>query len=287
MTEPTILPGLSEWADAYDAIISDVWGVLHDGKTVHPGAADALQRFRAGGGSVLLVSNSPRPGPLVIEQLTGMGVPRDAYDDALSSGDIARAWLAERPGLKIGLITSPIHMPMHDGLDLREVGPDQAEYLVATALEDDENEAPEDYRDRLEAYRAQDVPFLCANPDFVVERGGRLIHCAGALADMYREMGGTVIDTGKPSAMIYGTAMERLAAIRARAIDPSRVLAIGDAIRTDVRGAEALGVDMLFVARGIHAEDAFEGGRIARDRLARLFAQERVSPKAVTDLLRW
>ena len=131
------------------------------------------------------------------------------------------------------------------------------------------------------------MPLLCANPDFVVERGGRLIHCAGALADMYREMGGTVIDTGKPSAMIYDTAMERLAAIRGSAVDPSRVLAIGDAIRTDVRGAEGLGVDMLFVARGIHAEEGFEDGQIAPNRLARLFAQERVSPKAVIDLLRW
>ncbi len=287
MTEPTILPGLRAWADRYDAIICDVWGVLHDGVTVHEGAVDALRRYRDGGGRVLLVSNSPRPGALVIEQLLGMGIPRDTFDDALSSGDIARSWLAERPGLPIGLITAPFHVPMHDGLDLRIVGPDEADHLVVTALPDDENETPEDYRATLESYRAADVPMLCANPDYVVERGGRLIYCAGALADMYREMGGTALDTGKPSAMIYDTAMERFADMLGEAPAKARLLAIGDAIRTDVKGAADLGVDMLFMAKGIHTEDAYSNDTLDTAKLGALFAEKGVGPAAVQETLAW
>ncbi len=287
MTEPSILPGLSAWADRYNAIICDVWGVLHDGVTVHEGAVAALRRYRDGGGRVLLVSNSPRPGALVIEQLLGMGIPRDTFDDALSSGDIARGWLKKRPGLPIGLITAPFHAPMHDGLDLRIVGPDEADHLVVTALTDDENEMPEDYRATLERYRAADVPMLCANPDYVVERGGRLIYCAGALADMYREMGGTALDTGKPSAMIYDTAMQRFTALLGETPDKSCLLAIGDAIRTDVKGAADLGIDMLFMAKGIHADDAYSDGALDTAKLGTLFAEKGVAPTAVQETLTW
>lgn len=284
---PPILSGLSAWADRYDAIICDVWGVLHDGVTVHPAASDALRRYRAGGGTVLLVSNSPRPGDLVIEQLLDMGVPRDAFDEALSSGDVARAWLAARPGLKIDLITAPFHVPMHDGLDLEIVAPEEADRLVVTALEDDETETPEDYRSRLEVHAARKTPMLCANPDYIVERGGRLIHCAGALADLYREMGGEALDTGKPAPIIYAEAMTRFARLRGEAPDPARILAIGDAIRTDLAGAKGLGVDMLFMARGIHAEDAFTDGRLDEAKLARLFADKGLAPTAVQEKLIW
>lgn len=287
MTDIDILDGLSSWDDRYDAILCDVWGVLHDGANLHPGALDALQRFRAGGGHVLLVSNSPRPGPLVIEQLTEMGVPRDVYDDVLSSGDIARAWLGQRPGLRIGLVTAPMHTPMHDGLDLRIVEPEDAEYLVVTAMADDENESPDDYRTLLEAHHAAGVPMLCANPDFIVERGGQLVHCAGALADMYRDMGGIVIDTGKPSTMIYDEAVQRVGAMRGTPIDHERMLAIGDSVRTDLRGAATLGIDMLFMARGIHAKDVMTNDRIDGQKLAALFAEEMVKPTAVQEKLVW
>ena len=287
MTELTVLPGLRAWADRYDAILCDVWGVLHDGVNVHPDAADALQRFRAGGGRVLLLSNAPRPGHLVIEQLEGMGVPRDAYDDALSSGDVARAWLMDRPNLPIGLITAAMHEPTLEGIPLQIVGPEAAEYLLVTAMEDDETESPEDYREILSRYREADVPLVCANPDYVVERGGRLIYCAGALADMYRDMGGEVIDTGKPSSLIYDTALQRLRDLRGEQIALDRLLAIGDAVRTDAKGAADLGCDLLFMAQGIHADDVLRDGEIDQGAAATLFSKAGVQPRAIQTKLRW
>ena len=127
--------------------------------------------------------------------------------------------------------------------------------MICTGLVDDERETAEDYRGRLEAMRARDLPMVCANPDIVVERGGQLIPCAGALAALYEEMGGSVLYTGKPHRPIYEAALERVAAAAGRPIDPARVLAIGDAIRTDIAGAAAFGLDALLIARGIHAEE--------------------------------
>lgn len=256
VVEAAVAPvaGLSRLAGRYDAVLCDVWGVIHNGVEAHRAAADALLRFRERG-VVILVSNAPRPGAVVLPHLDSLGVPRGAYDGILTSGDLARQILVEGAGQAVHHLGPERDRPLFEGLATRFAPIEAADIVICTGLVDDERETAEDYRGRLEAMRARDLPMVCANPDIVVERGGQLIPCAGALAALYEEMGGSVFYTGKPHRPIYEAALERVAAAAGRPIDPARVLAIGDAIRTDIAGAAAFGLDALLIARGIHAEE--------------------------------
>ena len=158
---------------------------------------------------------------------------------------------------------------------------------MCTGLIDDDTEPPYDYRELLGRMRARDLGMICANPDVVVERGERLLYCAGALADLYGGMGGAVVYTGKPHAPIYERALAKAGEIRGRDAPRARVLAIGDSVRTDVAGAEAAGIDCLFVTNGIHGDEL--GARDNPDlaKLAAMFAEAGVAPKAVTTRLAW
>jgi HAD superfamily hydrolase (TIGR01459 family) len=256
VVEAAVAPvaGLKALAGRYDAVLCDVWGVIHNGVEAHRAAADALLRFRERG-VVILVSNAPRPGAVVLPHLDSLGVPRGAYDGILTSGDLARQILVEGAGQAVHHLGPERDLPLFEGLAVRFAPLESADIVICTGLVDDERETAEDYRGRLEAMRARDLPMVCANPDIVVERGGELIPCAGALAALYEEMGGSVLYTGKPHRPIYEAALERVAAAAGRPIDPARVLAIGDAIRTDIAGAAAFGLDALLIARGIHAEE--------------------------------
>ena len=256
VVEAAVAPvaGLKALAGRYDAVLCDVWGVIHNGVEAHRAAADALLRFRERG-VVILVSNAPRPGAVVLPHLDSLGVPRGAYDGILTSGDLARQILVEGAGQAVHHLGPERDLPLFEGLAIRFALLESADIVICTGLVDDERETAEDYRGRLEAMRARDLPMVCANPDIVVERGGQLIPCAGALAALYEEMGGSVFYTGKPHRPIYEAALERVAAAAGRPIDPARVLAIGDAIRTDIAGAAAFGLDALLIARGIHAEE--------------------------------
>lgn len=254
----TVLPAetsLSALADRYDVILCDVWGVLHNGERAWPQASDALTRFREKGGTVVLVSNAPRPSLGVVPQLDQFGVPRSAWDGFVSSGDMTRSLLEASGARKVHHIGPDRDFGLFDDLSIARVGADEAEIAVVTGLHDDENETPEDYREALEKLKAHNVRVVCANPDRVVERGGAIVWCAGAIADLYEELGGKVEWLGKPYPAIYERALEIAASIRGSTSDKSRVIGIGDAVRTDLAGANAIGVDCLFMTGGIHGPD--------------------------------
>lgn len=277
----------SELAPRYDLVLSDVWGVVHNGITAWPDACAALARFRAGGGTVVLISNAPRPGEKLKAQLDGFGVPRPAYDAIVSSGDVTVGEIAERPGEPVCHIGPARDYALFDGLDAPRVSPEEARYVVCSGLFDDDTETPEDYRPTLDLMLRRELLMICANPDLVVERGDRLVYCAGALADLYGEMGGKVLYAGKPHPPIYERALAQGKALRGSATPLSRVLAIGDSIRTDVTGAVRLGIDSLFITSGIHAEEL--GGRHDPDlaTLARMLDAARIAPTAITRTLAW
>ena len=284
---PSLTHRFSTLASAYDVVLSDVWGVVHNGLAAWPDACEALARYRAQGGTVVLISNAPRPGDGVTRQLDRLKVPRAAYDAIVTSGDVTRTVMAKRAGEPMFHVGPERDLGIFAGLDAPQAPIEEAAYVVCTGLINDEIETPDDYRDMLDRMRARSLFMVCGNPDLVVERGDRLIYCAGAIADLYREMGGEVLYAGKPFRPIYDQALAKAAALRGGEAPHSRVLAIGDSVRTDLKGAVDLGIDVLFVTSGIHAEEL--GGRDDPDlvTLARIFAEAKLAPKAVTRRLVW
>jgi len=284
---PRLIEHFSTLATSYDIVLSDVWGVVHNGVAAYPEAGEALARFRAGGGTVVLVSNSPRPGEPVKRQLDHFGVIREAYDGIVTSGDVTRGVLSERPGANVLHIGPQRDLSIFDGLDIHFTTLEAADCVVCSGLFDDEVETAEDYRDLLGQLRARRLPMICANPDVVVERGDRLVYCAGAIADLYVTLGGEVLYAGKPHRPIYDLALKQCAARRGAACDLTRVLAIGDSVRTDFKGALALGVDCLFVTAGIHAEELGGHDRPDMAALAAMFAEVGELPAAIMRRLVW
>jgi len=284
---PSFTEHFSELATGYDAVLSDVWGVIHNGVVATPAACDALARFRKAGGTVMLITNAPRPGAVVVKFLDKVGVPHEAYDGIVSSGDVTRSVMAERPDKAVFHIGPERDLPIFDGLGLRFVPLEQAEYVVCTGLRNDEVETPETYRAELGELRRRNMFMLCGNPDLVVERGDRLIYCAGALADLYGTLGGKVLYAGKPHRPIYDLALGRVASVRGAPPPKQRVLAIGDSVRTDLKGATEFGLDCLFVTAGIHAEELGDRHDPNLAALNKMFADAGVAPKAVTSKLVW
>jgi HAD superfamily hydrolase (TIGR01459 family) len=285
---PAIIERFAPLARDYDVLLCDVWGVVHNGLAAFAPACAALHRFRLSGGSVILITNAPRPDSSVVRIIDRLGVPRDAYDAIVSSGDVTRGVVASRLDERVFHLGPQRDLPIFHGLNVAFAGAESADYVVCSGLFDDAKEAPEDYRPLLTAMRDRGLFMVCANPDIVVERGDTLVYCAGALADAYAELGGEVLYCGKPHAPIYEAALGKAAAFRGGEVPPlSRVLAIGDSVRTDVKGAAAFGVDCLFVLSNIHAADL--GGRDAADlsALDATFAAAGVAPKAVMRGLQW
>jgi HAD superfamily hydrolase (TIGR01459 family) len=272
----------------YDVLLCDVWGVVHNGIAAFPAACDALMRFRAGGGATILITNAPRSGEAVARILDRLGVPRQAYDAITSSGDVTRGVVAGRRGETLFHLGPQRDLSIFTGLDVTFAALESANYVVCSGLFDDTTETPESYRDMLAAMRVRSLFMVCANPDIVVERGDTLVYCAGALADAYAGLGGEVLYCGKPYAPIYDAALATAAALRGgQQPARKRVLAIGDSVRTDLRGAQAFGLDYMFVTSGIHAEEY--GSRETPDvaALNTLFAAAGVTPKAVMRGLVW
>ncbi len=253
-TNPPMIGGLADLAPIYRGILCDVWGVLHDGIRGHVAAGEALTRFRDGGGRVVLVTNAPRPKSVVMEMLDRFGVPRSAYDDVVTSGDAARAVLSRRPGVRLYHVGPERDLPIYFGLKVEFADEDDCELISCTGLFDDDKETPDDYLDSFARWKARGIPMLCVNPDIVVERGNRLVWCAGALAERYREQGGETSIVGKPYKPIYDTALQALNTVAGREFAWGEVLAIGDGIDTDIRGAVGQEIDALFITGGIHAE---------------------------------
>lgn len=251
-----LIPGLSAIADNYDALLCDVWGVLHNGEKAYPGVPEALAKFRAKGGHVLLLSNAPRPSDALPAMFESLGIPHDVYDGILTSGDATRlSLLGDERGKRCYLIGLDRHLPLFEGSGIDCVGEDDADFIVAASLFDAETEGPEDYRALFGRLVARGLPLVCANPDIVVEDGDRHIYCPGALAKLYEEMGGKVTYFGKPHGPVYDIARQKLAAFAGKSIPDARILAAGDGPLTDIKGANDTGIDALFITGGIAAAD--------------------------------
>lgn len=270
------IKSLDELAQSHDVILCDVWGVLHNGVSPFPFAVEALKAARARGQTVVLITNSPRPAGAVISQFETIGVDPDCFDDIVTSGDVTRRLVSDGPR-KIFFLGPDRDKLLVDGLDVELVSAEEAQAVLCTGLFDDEAETPESYAPMLEGFRDRSLPLICANPDVVVERGDRLVYCAGALANAYQAMGGETRIAGKPHAPIYKEALRRAEALRG-GIDPARVVAIGDGVPTDIRGAIANDIAVVFIARGVHARDYYDDRRIDVARLASFLAAEDVKP---------
>ena len=284
MTTLTFAEGLRDLVDGVDVVLSDIWGVVHNGLEAFPEACEALHAFRKQGGIVILITNAPRPADSVQRQLRKLGVADEIYDAIVSSGDLTRHFIADHSGRKMFWIGPERDSSIHRGLDPMIAPLEEADYIVCTGLFDDETESAEDYRAMMLQARERKLTLICANPDIVVERGDRLIYCAGAIAELYRELGGEVIFYGKPHRPIYERAMQLAGERRGHPAPLDRVLAIGDSVRTDLAGAHGFGIDCLFVTRGIHAEE-FEGiDQLDPASLKELFGHP---PRALMRELRW
>ncbi len=264
MTE--IIASLADLGTRYDAVFCDLWGCLHDGKTPFPAAVAALQAFRSRGGKVLLLTNAPRPKSSIVKQLDGMGVPRDAWDEVVSSGDATQsAMLLGAVGRKVYFIGALKDEPFFTDFadDLAELAATQpkitrvplneAHGIICTGLKDDLTETPDDYRAALLQCKINGLPMLCANPDIIVDMGHQRLYCAGALAEAYEKLGGSVLYFGKPHPPIYDLARRRLDALTGG--KDCKILAVGDGVTTDIQGGLSEDIDTLFVTGGISAAD--------------------------------
>lgn len=284
-----MLPGLAAIADRYRGFILDLWGVVHDGERPYPGAVAALDAMAARGAGVCLLSNSPRRASEVAAMLQDMGVGPARYDHLVTSGEETFAALRDRHSGSSGVCGSRcLHLgPRHlaallDGLDVTIVeNPSAADFLVATGF--DATRPAREVAAVLRASARRALPMVCANPDLVVLIGGRVHWCAGALALQYEELGGTVIYHGKPTAGVYRQCLARLG------LAPREVLAVGDALRTDVAGANAMTIDVAFVTSGIHREElgAEWGAFPDPERIAALFDACPHRPTLMMPALRW
>lgn len=274
--------GLGSAAEAW---VSDIWGVLHNGVTAFPPAADACVRYRRAGGIVVLVTNAPYPAAEVAGMLLRLGVPAEAHDAIVTSGDVTRRLIDRYRGGVVGHLGPARYLGIFDGLDVRRAeAPAEGDAVVVTGLLHDERETPGDYRDRLAALRARNLPMICANPDIVVERGHRLVYCAGALAEAYEQLGGTVLYAGKPHAPIYEVALGLIHRVKGRTVPKAAILAIGDGIKTDIAGAGAMGLRSLFIASALSVP---EGETLDAELLAGLFAGQPHPPIAAMTGLAW
>jgi HAD superfamily hydrolase (TIGR01459 family) len=251
--------GLSQIAAAYDVILCDVWGVVHNGMEHYPDAVEALSRFRDAGGTVVLITNAPRPASGIQRMLERLRVPPGSYDGIVSSGDVTVSLMLERGDKAVHHVGPPRDNSLFREVAERSGRPDPrvpfeaANYVVCTGLLDDVNDRLEDYDSLLRHMLQSQMEFICANPDIVVHSGERLIYCAGAIAERYAAMGGPVIQAGKPYPEIYRRAIAAAATARGDS-SKTRVLAVGDGLATDLKGAIDSEIDMLFVSSGIHRD---------------------------------
>lgn len=276
----TIQPFTSE----KDAWLVDIWGVMHNGVAAYTSAVDACCAFRQRGGIVLLLSNSPRTTAGVRAQLDELGVTRDSYDGIVTSGDATRHLIAGLGQKGIFHLGPERDLALYEGLSARLVSAEDAEAIVCSGLFDDTTETPDDYAKLLAGFARAGLPMVCANPDLRVERGGRIIYCAGALAQAYEELGGSVAYAGKPFAPIYEMAEERLAEIKGAPIPRERLLAIGDGVKTDISGAAAAGIASVYIASAVHIEN---GAALGPALLQTLFPGPDGEPVAAMTELAW
>src|SRR3954447_3459012 len=285
-----LIGGMRKLALDYDGLILDLWGVVHDGVAPFPGVLDCMGQLMEAGRRIVLLSNAPRRADDVIRRIEKIGVKRHLYHAVMSSGEEAWQHLYRRDepfyaslGRRCLHICSERDLEMREGLDLDWVEtPEEADFILNTGPAEWED-THEDYVPILQAARRRDLPMVCANPDLVVMHGGREALCAGALAEQYEEMGGTVRWHGKPHRSVYDTCLKRLGIA-----DRNRILAIGDSLRTDIAGAAGAGIPSLFIAgSGIHGTEFTTDGRLDLDRVKAAIREAGAGPIGVAAAFVW
>lgn len=288
MQELDMITGLSTLAEAYDGVICDVWGVLHNGISPYPAAAEALARFRSLGKAAVLLTNAPRPAKAVEDLLSRQyAIGPASYDEIVTSGSVARKVFESEPRRRLFHLGPSHNLGLFEGLDVELVGEEDAEYVALTGLFDDETETADTYRPMFTRFIERGLKVYCANPDVVVERGDRLVYCAGALAQLYVELGGDATIIGKPYKPVYDAALAAIDRALGRPVDKSRVLAIGDGLPTDIKGACGQGIDVLMVTAGIHGADFGDLMNPDPARLAARLDAEGLSIRAAIPRLVW
>ena len=287
-----IVNALSDISAQYDALFVDLWGCVHNGVRAFDAANKALIEYRAGGGIVVLVTNSPRPRAQVEQQLADFGVARDAWDSIASSGDSARSALfLGAVGQKIYFIGTDAELPffeplklIDDPIQISHVPIEEAEGIVCTGLPTADG-TPDDVRAPLLYAKQKGLKLLCANPDIIVDRGEKREWCAGAVAQAYSEMGGTSLYFGKPHAPVYDLARRLLSAIRSN-IPDDLILAIGDGITTDIQGAIGEGIDSLFITGGLAAKETATVTQPDPEKLSQYVVEKQLDPTYSIGFLR-
>ena len=285
-----LISGLSDIADQYDAILCDAWGVVHNGVALFEGVAEALSKFRAAHGPVLILTNAPRLNNVIPNQLDRLGLPRSAYDGVVTSGDATAKAIEAFDGNQAFRLGPDKDETLFAALDLDFVDIDKADFILCTGLFDDESEHPDDYRELLSEALEAKLPMICANPDIVVKLGDRTIWCGGALAQVYQQMGGEIILCGKPHQPIYDIAYQRLAeTAKSRGQEtPRKILVIGDGMGTDIRGANEQELDVVFVAEGIFSEEVRDrSGMLDHELLSEALSTHNVFAAYALDGLTW
>ncbi|MFK7902144.1 MAG: TIGR01459 family HAD-type hydrolase [Nitratireductor sp.] len=281
------IDGLNEIADNYDLILCDVWGVLHNGVKAYEAAVNALSSFRKNGGTVVMVTNAPRPRAQVYEQLKRLGVPDGVFDRVITSGDVTQALMADAPKKVhfIGMYEKDKHL--FEGQNKELVSEEEAEVIVCTGPLDEYNDTAQTYTKMLERCAKRDLDFICANPDKVVEVGDKLIMCGGAIADEYERIGGTTLIAGKPFAPIYKQAILEAEELSEKQFAKDRMLAIGDGMPTDIKGAQDFGLDVLYVSAGIHAAEYGEAKNPIDSKVQSFLKKNNAKPVAYIPHLSW
>ncbi len=251
----TIIETIDEIAEGYDAVLCDLWGCYHNGVTAYPAAMDAMRRFRQRGGTVILLTNAPRPAPSVQRFLDKIGADPASFDAIVSSGEACqRAVASGAHGDRFHYVGPDRDLHMLEDVGLAPHPLEEASAILCTGLRDDTSETPEDYAGEIAAWAGRGLTLLCANPDIIVDRGEERLWCAGALAQAYEGAGGDVLWYGKPHGPVYDRCREVLAEL-GREIPDARIVAIGDGIATDVAGAARAGLDCVFITGGLAAEE--------------------------------
>jgi len=278
MTDFQDISGLGQIADQYDALLCDIWGVMHNGRVSFPAACEALERFRAERGPVILISNSPRPSAAIPAQFEEIGVPGEPYDAIVTSGDATINELARRapgPAFKLGPERDDV---LYESIELHFSDIEEASFISCTGMFDDDDR-PEDYRPMLTEAHQAGLPLICANPDVKVRVGGKIVWCGGALAKLYEELGGEVIYAGKPHEPIYRLARAWMNEMLGYHPPQDRVLCIGDNIFTDLLGAQQQDYDCLFIQDGLYGD--------TEAKFKALLGQHRLSARYMAPNLSW
>ncbi len=252
---------MKRFSDSHPVWFCDIWGVVHDGVRPFPLTVAALKQHRSRGGTVILVTNSPRSHQGVERQLREIGVDPGSHDAIVTSGDVTQVLMTLHGGGKVFHIGAARDHSIYDGTDVSPVPLEEAKAVLCTGLFDDVNDQLSDYDALLDELKSRGLVMICANPDKIVKKGDRILYCAGKLAELYAARGGEVLMAGKPFAPIYDLAMAEAERLRGRPVDRPEVLAIGDGPETDIRGAADYGLDALLVAEGV--TDASEGLHMA------------------------